>query len=278
MTASPLAGAASGGEAGPLESNPLLTRRSTPTLRIAMWSGPRNLSTAMMRSFGARADTVVSDEPFYGAYLNHSGADQPMRKAVIGSMDCDWRSVAAAMSGPGPAPIWYQKHMAHHMIGPVDYADLHGFTHAFLIRDPARVIASYTAKRVTVTADDLGYARQRDWFNREADRRGTAPPVVDSADVLRDPEGTLTALCSALNIAFDPAMLHWPAGGRSTDGIWASHWYGRVLESTGFEAAEHLPMPLDAPAQSVREACQPHYEALASHRLMPEPRPHQSAG
>ena len=237
------------------------------TLRIAMWSGPRNLSTAMMRSFGARADTVVSDEPFYGAYLKASGADQPMKDTVMASMDCDWQRVAAALSGPATAPIWYQKHMAHHMIGPVDFADLRGFTHAFLIRDPARVIASYAAKRVTVTPDDLGYARQRDWFNREADRRGSAPPVVDSADVLRDPATTLTMLCSALGIAFDRAMLHWPAGGRATDGIWASHWYGRVLDSTGFEAADSALPTLDTAACRVRDACQPHYDALAAHRL-----------
>ena len=120
---------------------------------------------------------------------------------------------------------------------------------------------------MTVIPDDLGYARQRDWFNREADRRGSAPPVIDSADVLRDAEATLTMLCSALGIAFDPAMLHWPAGGRATDGVWASHWYGRVLDSTGFEAAES-PLPsLDATVSRVRDACQPHYDALAAHRL-----------
>ncbi|MBC7505431.1 MAG: HAD family hydrolase [Sandarakinorhabdus sp.] len=239
------------------------------TLRIAMWSGPRNLSTAMMRSFGSRADTTVSDEPFYGAYLRHTGADQPLKDAVMASMDCYWASVAAAMSGTTAAPIWYQKHMAHHMVGPVDFADLRGFTHAFLIRDPARVIASYAAKRVTVTPDDLGYARQRDWFNREADRLGRVPPVIDSADVLRDPTGSLTALCTGLGIGFDPAMLHWPSGGRATDGVWASHWYGRVLDSTGFEAAESPKPILDAAAKVVRDACQPHYEALAAHRLNP---------
>ena len=163
------------------------------TLRIAMWCGPRNLSTAMMRSFGARADTVVSDEPFYGAYLKATGDDQPMKDAVIASMDCDWASVAAALSGPPPEPraIWYQKHMAHHMEGPVSIADLPGHTHAFLIRDPARVVASYAAKRVRVRPEHLGVARQRAYFDREADRLGAAPPVVDSADILRDPPGVL---------------------------------------------------------------------------------------
>ena len=237
------------------------------TTRIAMWSGPRNLSTAMMRSFGARADCHVSDEPFYGAYLKHSGADQPMREAVIASMECDWQRVTAGLSGPCDQPIWYQKHMAHHMIGPVDFADLYGFTHAFLIRAPERVIASYAEKRVTVTPDDLGYARQREWFDREADRLGHAPPVIDSADILRDPAATLPRLCAALGIAWDDAMLQWLAGGRETDGVWASHWYGTVLASTGFASAEKpLPVLAGAAAQ-VRDACRPHYDYLAVHKL-----------
>lgn len=239
------------------------------TRRIAMWSGPRNLSTAMMRSFGARPDTIVSDEPFYGAYLKHTGDDHPMAAQVIADMDGDWTSVAATLSGPAPAPVWYQKHMVHHMTGPIGLDEMPGFTHAFLIRDPARVIASYAAKRETIIAEGLGYARQHEWFDREADRRGTPPPVIDSADVLRDPQGTLTALCTALGIGFDPAMLHWPAGPRASDGIWASHWYGRVLETTGFAPAEAPPAPLGAPAAALRDACQPHYEALAAHRLNP---------
>ena len=204
------------------------------TFRIAMWSGPRNLSTALMRSFGSRADTIVSDEPFYGAYLRHTGADQPMKDAIMASMDCDWHRVAASLSGDAPTPVWYQKHMGHHMVGPIDPADLEGHRHAFLIRSPDRVIASYAAKGVTVTLDDLGYARQRNWFDREADRTGSPPPVVDSADLLRDPPAVLAALCTALEIGFDPAMLAWSAGARATDGIWAAHWYGRVLDSRGF--------------------------------------------
>jgi hypothetical protein len=237
-----------------------------------MWSGPRNLSTAMMRSFGSRADTFVSDEPFYGAYLRHSGDDQPMRETVIASMDCDWQSVARRLTGACDAPVWYQKHMAHHMVGPVDFADLAGLAHAFLVRAPDRVVASYAAKRETVTADHLGYARQREYFDREADRLGHAPPVIDSADVLRDPEGVLRALCAALGLGWDPAMLHWPAGPRATDGIWASHWYGRVLESTGFEGAETAPVTLDDAALLVRDACLPHYQYMARHRLLERPK------
>ncbi len=238
-------------------------------VRIAMWSGPRNLSTAMMRSFGARVDTVVSDEPFYGAYLRESGADQPLKDAVMASMDCDWQEVTRTMSGPAPggAAVWYQKHMAHHMVGPVDFAELAGHVHAFLIREPERVVASYAAKRVTVTPDDLGYAKQRDWFDRAADRLGQAPPVVDAADVLRAPEVILRRLCAALGLEWDAAMLRWAPGERATDGVWGSHWYGRVLESRGFEAAEGDAPVLDGAAQAVADACRRDYEYLASRRL-----------
>ncbi|MEN9933182.1 MAG: hypothetical protein RIS17_1755 [Pseudomonadota bacterium] len=237
------------------------------TFRIAMWSGPRNLSTAMMRSFGARADCHVSDEPFYGAYLKHTGDDHPMAAEVIADMDCDWHSVTAALSGPCDRPVWYQKHMVHHMVGPVEMGDMAGFRHAFLIRAPERVIASYAQKREVVTAEGLGFAKQRQWFEAEADRLGHAPPVVDSADVLADPEGTLSRLCAALGISWDDAMLRWPAGPRDTDGVWAPHWYGRVLASTGFEGREG-PLPvLDGEAARVRDDCRPHYEAMAQYKL-----------
>ncbi len=239
------------------------------TLRIAMWCGPRNLSTAMMRSFGSRADTIVSDEPFYGAYLKATGDDQPMKDAVIAAMDCDWHSVARTMCGPADGPIWYQKHMAHHMEGPLGIADLAAHTHAFLIRDPARVVASYAAKRVAVRPDHLGVARQREYFDREADRLGKAPPVIDSADILADPPAMLAALCAALGIAFDPAMLHWAPGRRETDGVWASHWYESVEASTGFGVPETKPIRLDAQAQAVADACRADYAYLAAHRLAP---------
>jgi len=240
-----------------------------PTLRIAMWSGPRNISTAMMRSFGARADCAVSDEPFYGCFLATSGADHPMAAEIVAAMVCDWRSVAAAMAGPAPGgrAVWYQKQMNHHMIGPVAPDDLAGVVHAFLIRDPARTALSYRAKRETVSADDLGTAAQAAFFAREADRLGHAPPVVDAADILADPAGTLSALCAALGLAWDPAMLRWAPGRRPSDGIWASHWYARVEASTGFEPPPADTGELDDDLQAVAKACRPHYQAMAAHRL-----------
>ena len=234
-----------------------------------MWSGPRNLSTAMMRSFGSRADTFVSDEPFYGAYLSQTRDPQPMADEVIASMDCDWQSVARTMAGPCPtgAPVWYQKHMAHHMVGPIAHDDLAGLTHAFLIRDPARVVASYAAKRVAVRPDHLGVERQVEYFEREADRLGRPPPVIDSADILADPPAMLERLCGTLGILWDSAMLSWDRGIRESDGVWASHWYDAVAASTGFGPIDERPVELDDEARRVVDACRPFYERLAKHRL-----------
>ena len=236
----------------------------TDPIRIAMWSGPRNISTAMMRSFGGRSDCAVSDEPFYGAFLKQTGQRQPMADEVIASMDCDWQSVAQEMRGPVPdgKPLWYQKHMPHHMV-----ADFPEHRHAFLIRDPVRVVASYAAKRVEVNAEDLGYARQLDYVDQAAQMTGKPPIVLDSADIVRDPEAHLKALCSALDIPWDDGMLSWQAGPRDSDGIWATHWYGRVLETTGFGGAESAAPQLGAAAQRIADECQPCYERLSAYKI-----------
>ena len=239
------------------------------TIRIAMWSGPRNLSTAMMRSFGSRADTFVSDEPFYGCFLKSSGADHPMRQEVIAAMDCDWASVMASLRGPAPAEasIWYQKHMWHHMTGPVGYDDFAGFAHAFLIRDPAQMIASYLRKREAAAFEDFGLERQAEFFERETDRLGHAPPVIDANDVLANPEGVLSGLCAALEIPWDPAMMGWQPGQRETDGPWAPHWYGAVEASTSFGPPDCSTVKLDEAAAEVSDRCRPFYERLAAHRI-----------
>ena len=241
------------------------------TVRIAMWSGPRNLSTAMMRSFGSRADTFVSDEPFYGCFLKTTGADHPMRDEVIAAMDCEWHSVMTTLAGPAPGgtPVWYQKHMWHHMTGPIGYDDFEGFTHAFLIRSPEQMIASYLRKRESAAFEDFGLERQAEFFAREADRLGRAPPVIDANDVLADPAGVLASLCNALGIAWDEAMLRWEPGRRDTDGPWAPHWYGAVEKSSGFGPSEEEPVALPDDAQRLAERCRPYYQRLAEHRLRP---------
>lgn len=241
-------------------------------VRIAMWSGPRNISTAMMRSFGARPDTAVVDEPFYSAYLAATGLIHPMREEVIVSQPQDWRVVADQLVGavPGGKPVWYQKHMTHHMLDGFGLDWLAQVRSAFLIRDPAAVLASYTQKRDECTLADIGIVRQRELFEREADRLGRAPPVVEGNDILRDPSGMLSRLCEALGIAYTDAMLSWPAGRRDTDGVWAPAWYAAVEQSTCFGApaasmADEVRLPDHL--RRVADAARPHYDALRLHRL-----------
>lgn len=240
------------------------------TTRIAMWSGPRNVSTAMMRAFENRADTAVVDEPFYAAYLADTGLDHPMREAVLAAQPTDWREVVAGLLGPAPggAAIFYQKHMTHHMRPGFGRDWIGDCRNAFLIRDPAEVLASYVEKRAEVTLDDIGVVQQAELFEREADRLGQAPPVVRGADVLEDPEGTLTALCAALRIPFDRAMLSWPAGRRDSDGVWAPAWYDAVERSTGFAPPrERPPAPLTEPLRRLADQARPYYARLLAHRL-----------
>ncbi len=239
------------------------------TLRIAMWSGPRNISTAMMRSFGAREDCAVSDEPFYGAFLKASGEPHPMAAETIADMDCDWRSVTQTQSGEAPdgKPIWYQKHMPHHMVGPIDIRDFPDHAHAFLIRAPDRVVASYRNKNELRTPQMLGFAQLREYFEIESERLGRAPPVVDSDDILRNPVGTLEKLCAALGMPWDPAMLAWEKGPHAEDGVWGAHWYDKVNASTGFGAAPAGLPELTGAYAEVAEACRDDYETLKKHAI-----------
>jgi hypothetical protein len=240
------------------------------TIRIAMWSGPRNLSTALMRSFAARGDCAVWDEPFYAAYLAATGLDHPMRAEVIAAGETDPDAVARTCLGPVPGgkAVFYQKHMTHHMISgfPRDWID--AVANVFLIRDPARVVASYRAKRENPTLADLGFRQQQELFERAADRLGAPPPVVDAARVLADPRGVLAALCGRLRIAFTEAMLSWAPGPRPEDGAWAPHWYKAVWASTGFAPPE-APQPPALDGDGARLAAQaaPSYQALLAHAL-----------
>jgi hypothetical protein len=236
-------------------------------MRILMWSGPRNLSTAMMYAFAARGDCAVWDEPFYAAYLAATGLDHPMREAILTAGEADPARVAAACAAAGPARLSYQKHMTHHMLPgfPLEFMD--GAANVFLIRHPARVIASYAAKRENPTLQDLGFPQQAALFDRVADRAGTPPVVVDSADLRADPAAMLKALCTALGIPFTPAMMAWPVGPKPFDGVWAAHWYGAVHRSTGFDAAEG-PLPALPPgARPLAAAAMAVYDRLAAHRL-----------
>ena len=240
------------------------------TVRIAMWSGPRNISTAMMRSFAARPDTWVVDEPFYAAYLAGSGADHPMREESLASQPNDWRDVVPALLADPPhgRGIFYQKHMTHHMLPGFGLDWMKECRNAFLIRDPELVLASYSAKRGEVELADIGFVQQGEIFAREADRLGKAPPVVEGVDVLRDPEATLSKLCAALGIRWTEQMLSWPAGRRDTDGVWAPAWYDAVEKSTGFGPPPSEKRPaLPGHLRSIADQARPHYEALAKWKI-----------
>jgi hypothetical protein len=243
-------------------------------IRIAMWSGPRNISTAMMRSFGNRPDTAVWDEPYYAAYLKATGLAHPMAAEVIAAGESDPGAVAAALLGPVPGRrgVFYQKHMTHHMIDGFGRGWIDDVTNAFLIRRPEEVLASYVVKRGEVTLGDLGFAQQAEIFDRVADRTGAAPPVVAGADVLADPRGTLMRLCAALGLDFREEMLLWPAGRRVTDGVWAPHWYHAVEASTGFEPPRERAEPdLPDDLRRIADAARPHYERLAAFRISAVP-------
>ena len=241
-----------------------------PAIRIAMWSGPRNISTAMMRSFEARGDAAVIDEPYYAAYLNCTGIDHPMRDAVIASQSVDPREVASMLLGPVPGgkPIWYQKHMTLHMLDAFGRDWMSHVRNAFLIRDPEAVLASYVLKRDAVTLADIGFVQQRELFEREADRLGAPPPVADSADIMANPAQTLERLCNALGVPYTPAMLQWPPGRRATDGVWAPAWYQSVENSVGFVKPEtKVATPLPPHLQRLADQARPYYEALKLHRV-----------
>jgi hypothetical protein len=240
-----------------------------PVSRIAMWSGPRNISTAMMRAFENRADSVVWDEPFYAAYLALTRIDHPMRDQVIAAGPADWRDVVAGLIGPLPGPerVFYQKHMTHHMIERIDRSWINRVTSCFLIRAPEQVLASYTKKREDVALADIGFVAQAEIFDRVADRLGEAPPVIDAEDVLKDPRGSLSALCAACAIPFDAAMLAWPAGRRASDGVWAAHWYATVESSTGFAPYREREITLAPGLAAIAEEARGYYERLRPHRI-----------
>ena len=237
--------------------------------RIAMWSGPRNISTAMMRSFGSRPDTAVTDEPLYAHYLKVTGVAHPGRDDVLAAHESDWRKVADQLTGPVPGgrAIWYQKHMAHHLLPMIERAWLDQLTHAFLIREPDEMVASLLKTFPGAGLADTGLPQQCEIFDRVAGRNGRAPPVVLASDVLKDPRAQLEALCDALGIQFLPGMLAWTAGPRDTDGAWAPHWYAAVEASTGFEPYRRRQANLNAAQERLVDECRPWYEKLYALRL-----------
>jgi len=248
---------------------------SNGTIRIAMWSGPRNISTAMMRAWENRRDTVVVDEPFYAFYLKETGTKHPGAEEVIAQGETDWRKVVELcgkecgrdLSVPTGKKIFYQKQMTHHLLPEISRDWLRDVTNCFLIRDPAEVISSYTKKNPEPELNDLGFVQQTEIFDFVRRQTGSIPPVIDADDVLRDPERMLQLLCDAIGVEFSDAMLSWPPGPRDTDGIWAKYWYAEVERSTGFQPYRERKIELPDHLRGVEQHCRQCYEQLHSVRL-----------
>jgi hypothetical protein len=229
-----------------------------------MWSGPRNISTAMMRAWENRPDCHVVDEPFYAYYLQRTGIDHPGRDDVLRSQPTDWKVVADRLTQeplPAGVTVFYQKHMTHHLLPEVDRSALDSLRHAFLVRDPAEVLVSYAKVRGEPTLEDLGLPQQVELYER------FGGPVVDARDVLEHAEATLRALCAALGVDFSASMLSWPAGRRDTDGVWSPHWYDAVWASTGFTSYHPPTAEVPARLEPLLDRCRPLYEAVAAHRI-----------
>jgi hypothetical protein len=237
-------------------------------IRIAMWSGPRNISTAMMRSWGNRPDTAVIDEPFYAYYLKATGKKHPGAEEVIAAGETDWRKIVTQLTGSFPEGkrIFYQKQMTHHLLPEVDREWLAGVTNCFLIRDPREVIVSYIKKQEDPTLEDLGFLQQEEIFDWVRARTGAAP-VVDARDMLENPRRTLGLLCDAVGVKFSDSMLSWSPGLRATDGIWAKYWYGEVARSTSFQPYRPRHAKVPAHLQEIHDRCRESYQRLYECRL-----------
>ncbi len=239
------------------------------TLRINMWSGPRNVSTALMYSFAQRRDTRVLDEPLYGHYLRVADAEHPGKQEVIDAMISDGeRVVREVILGPCDRPVLFMKQMAHHLVA-IDRAFLAQTTNVLLIRDPEQMLPSLAQNLAQPILRDTGLAMQSALYQELLDL-GQQPLVLDAKQLLLDPPGVLSQLCSHLGIPFDEHMLHWSPGPRPEDGIWAKYWYQNVHQSTGFEPYRERNEPFPSHLLPLLEECKPHYALLAQVALQAE--------
>lgn len=234
-----------------------------------MWSGPRNISTAVLRAFENRPDTAVTDEPFYAHYLVKTALNHPGREEVIASQEQDWDQVVTWLLGPVPngKRIWYQKHMAQHNLPGVNLDWTEQLTNCFLIRDPREVILSYIKNHELLSPDQLGFPQQAELFDRIVQTTGVIPPIVDARDILNDPRPLLTRLCEKIGISFLEQMLFWPKGPRDSDGVWGKYWYHNVQKSTGFKPYTPSVEPLPDELTPIYLKCQRNYNILYRHRL-----------
>lgn len=247
----------------------MTSTQQQPPLRLAVWSGPRNISTATMRSWDNRGDTAVIDEPFYAHYLATTGIEHPGRNDVLAHQEQDWNNVRDLLLGPVPGgkPVFYQKHMAHHLLPHMQGEWMQALQHVFLIRRPDAMLLSLSKVLPDPELNDTGLPQQVALFEQVRQTTGETPLVIDSADLLRNPEAMLRGWCAHLGVGFTDNMLHWPPGPRDTDGIWAAHWYGNVEQSSGFKPYREKPVGLPASLTALHQACKPYYQTLHANRL-----------
>ena len=200
--------------------------------RIAMWSGPRNISTAMMRSWESRSDTFVIDEPFYPHYLTKTEVDHPGREEIIAVGEVDEAVVGQKLISETKVncSVYFQKHMTHHLLPSVDREWMKDVTNCFLIRNPKDMIISYSKVHSDLNMHLLGLSEQYEIFNYVRKITNDIPPVVDSKDILLNPRVILSKLCTKIEVVFSEEMLSWSKGKRATDGIWADFWYKNVID------------------------------------------------
>ena len=234
-----------------------------------MWSGPRNISTAMMYSFDNRPDSYCSDEPLYAHYLARTGVTHPGAQNVVASGETDWKKVVDFVCGdiPNRSEIWYQKHMTHHLLPHIGLDWVSKLTNCLLIRDPREVLLSMSKKTDQIDVMATGLPQQNRLFDHLLETTGEIPTIVDSGDILKNPERMLSKLCDVLEIPFDKSMLSWQAGPRECDGIWAKYWYDSVWESTGFAQYRSRIGELSPEYQVYHDECQVFYDRLHSFRL-----------
>ena len=216
-------------------------------IRIAMWSGPRNISTAMLRSWESRADTFVVDEPYYAYYLSQNDLQHPGREDVLreGELDAAKVSHGLVNKTKGNCSIYYQKHMTHHLLDTIDRDWMGSVTNCFLIRDPKDMIISYSKVHPEINSVLLGVEQQREIFEYVKNITGGTPPIIDSKDILMNPKEILSKFCDRIDVEFSDEMLSWPKGPRDTDGNWGKYWYKNVMNSTGFN--QYVPKTEEVP-------------------------------
>ena len=237
--------------------------------KIAMWSGPRNISTALMRSFENRTDTFVIDEPFYAFYLKKTGYNHPLRDQILKSQSTNYKKIVEiCLDGlKDKRPIFYQKQMSHHMPNEYNLNWIKNIKNCFLIRDPKLVIASFNEKFVIKSVEQLGYIQQYKIYNIV--KNYEEPIIIDSKDILENPENILKKLCKKLKIKFEKQMLIWPSGARKTDGVWASHWYKNVFKSTRFVKSGKRVLKLPESLKDIYLECMEYYSVLKKFSLKP---------